>query len=81
MNDEDGCHSRFVIQALSRSSTSSPTPEAVLQMHELAPDVAVKGKLTHRDLTREPVAFEGIEGSLSDALQVFPGQFCNCVPG
>ena len=53
-------------------------PEAVPQMHDLAPDLAVKGKLTHRDLTRESVAFEGIEGSSSDALQVFPAQFCNC---
>ena len=56
-------------------------PEAVPQLHDLAPDLAVKGKLTNRDLTRESVAFAGIEGSSSDALRVFPAQFLICVPG
>ena len=52
--------------------------EAVPQLHDVAPDLAVKGKLTNRDLTKESVDFADIEGSSSDALQVFPAQFCNC---
>ena len=52
MNDEDCCHSRFVIQTsdfFEKFDQFADAPAVVLQMRELVPDMAVKGKLTNRD--------------------------------